>query len=199
LLTVALGGVFCGWLCPVHFLLEMTDSLRSHLIRFGVPVHDFRLRRSTKFAVLGLGSLATILLGAQIFPIIYPPAVLGRQTFEIIFFGSLGGGAVILLLLAVGEIFLSRRLWCRYLCPGGGLTALLSPLRVVTIKRPPSLCDSCAECDKACAFGLSPMTDRTGIECTSCLECVRACPTDALALRLRLQQSSVEEARAEAA
>jgi ferredoxin-type protein NapH len=186
LLTIVLGRVFCGWLCPVHFLLEMTDSLRSLIVRLGVPVHNFRLRRSTKFAVLGLGTLATAVLGAQIFPVIYPPAVLGRQMFEIIFFGSLGGGAVFLLLLAFGEIFLSRRIWCRYLCPGGGLYALLSPLRVVTIKRSPALCDDCAECDKACAFGLSPMTDRTGIECTSCLECVRACPTDALSLRLKL-------------
>lgn len=193
LLTVVLGRAFCGWLCPIHFLLEMTDSLRALLIRMGVPVRNFHLQRSTKFAVLGLGALATAVLGAQIFPIIYPPAVLGRQMFEGIFFGSLGGGAVFLLVLAFMEVLLSRRIWCRYLCPGGGLYALLSPLRIVTIKRTPALCDNCADCNEACAFGLSPMTDRTGIECTSCLECVRACPTDALAIRLKLRRPAAAQ------
>ena len=69
---------------------------------------------------------------------------------------------------------------------GRALYSLLSPLRVVQIERTPSLCDDCGDCNRVCAFGLSPMTDRTGIECTSCRECERSCPTDALALRLRI-------------
>ncbi len=186
LLTIVLGRVFCGWLCPVHFLLEMTDSLRATLVRLGVPVRNLRLKRGVKFAVLGLGALSTSVIGAQIFPLIYPPAVFGREMFEFIFYGSLGGGAIFLLAVALVEIFLSRRIWCRYLCPGGGLYALLGSFRVVSINRVPSLCDRCGDCDQTCAFGLSPMTDRTGMECTSCLECVRSCPTDALAIRLNL-------------
>jgi ferredoxin-type protein NapH len=183
-LTIVLGRVFCGWLCPVHFLLEMTDSLRAALVRMGVPVRNVQLKRSMKFAALGLGAISTAVIGAQIFPVIYPPAVLGRQTFEFIFYGSLSGGALFLLGIAIIEVFLSRRLWCRYLCPGGGLYALLGNFRVVSIQRIPPLCDNCGDCNQMCAFGLSPMTDMTGMECTSCLECVRSCPTDALSIRL---------------
>lgn len=183
-LTILLGRVFCGWLCPIHFLLEMADSLRALLARLGVPVRNLRLRRKMKFAALGLGAFSTAVIGAQIFPLFYPPAVLGRQVFELVFFGGLGGGAVFLLSLAIVEIFLSRRVWCRYLCPGGALYALLGSFRVVSIDRRPSLCDSCGDCNQMCAFGLSPMTDQTGMECTSCLECVRSCPTNALSIRL---------------
>lgn len=184
-LTILLGRVFCGWLCPVHFLLEMTDSVRAVFTRLGVPVRNIRLKRSLKFAFLGLGTLSTAVLGAQIFPMIYPPAVLGRQMFELIFYGGLSGGAFFLLAIALVEIFLSRRIWCRYLCPGGGLYSLLGRFRVITIHRIPSLCDDCGDCNKTCAFGLSPMTDATGMECTSCLECVRVCPADALSLRFK--------------
>lgn len=184
-LTLAMGRVFCGWLCPIHFILEMADSLRLWLKRLGVPLRDFRLHRRTKYAVLGLGTVATAALGAQIFPLIYPPAVLGRQMYMLIFFGGLGGGALFLLAVVLVEVFLSRRIWCRYLCPGGALYAALSPLRVVRIERKPSLCDGCGDCNQACAFGLSPMTDTTGIECTSCMECERACPADALSLVVR--------------
>ncbi|MBT3822135.1 MAG: 4Fe-4S binding protein [Nitrospinaceae bacterium] len=182
-LTALLGRVFCGWLCPVHFLLEMGDSLRSLLTRFGVPVRNFRLKRTMKYAVLGFGVVSTLGLGAQIFPLIYPPAVLGRQLFELIFFGSLGAGFLFLIALALAEIFLSRRLWCRYLCPGGGLYSLLGYFRRVSIQRNKSACDDCGDCNQVCAFGLSPMTDATGIECTSCLECVRVCAVDALVFR----------------
>jgi ferredoxin-type protein NapH len=195
-LTALLGRVFCGWLCPVHFLLEMVDGLRALLARLGVPVRNFRLRRTIKYAALGLGAVATLGLGAQMFPLIYPPAVLGRQMFELIFFGAFGGGIFFLAGLALAEIFLSRRLWCRYLCPGGGLYSLLSPLRVLTIRRVESLCDNCGDCDAVCAFGLSPMTDATGIECTSCLECVRSCPTEALGLRLEFLRGGLEESTA---
>ncbi len=183
LLTALLGRVFCGWLCPVHYLLEMTDGLRGILIRLGVPVRNFRLRRTMKYTVLGLGAVATLGLGAQVFPLFYPPAVLGRQLFELIFLGSLGAGILFLIALALAEIFLSRRLWCRYLCPGGGLYSLLSYFRCVSIRRNKSACDDCGDCNQACAFGLSPMTDVMGVECTSCLECVRSCPADALVFR----------------
>lgn len=182
-LTTLLGRVFCGWLCPVHFLLEMVDSFRGLLARLGVPIHNFRLKRTMKYTVLGFGAVATLGLGAQIFPLIYPPAVLGRQVFELIFFGSLGVGILFLIVLVLAEIFLSRRLWCRYLCPGGGLYSLLSYFRRVSIQRDKSACDDCGDCNQVCAFGLSPMTDTTGIECTSCLECVRVCAVDALVFR----------------
>ncbi|MFQ5693724.1 MAG: 4Fe-4S binding protein [Nitrospinota bacterium] len=196
LVTLLFGRVFCGWVCPVHFLLEIVDGLRSRMRRLGVPVRAFRLKRSTKYAVLGLGALATAVLGAQIFPLIYPPAVLGRQMFELVFFGGLGGGAVFLLAVAAVEVFLSRRVWCRSLCPGGALYALLSPLRTLSIQRTASRCDDCGDCNRVCAFGLSPMTDATGVECTSCRACVRVCPTDALALRLRLPLSAPSGGRA---
>lgn len=78
------------------------------------------------------------------------------------------------------ELTISRRWWCRYLCPGGALYSLLGWARLVRVQRKAALCDQCGTCVEVCPMGLAPMQDRFGLECDNCALCISNCPTSAL-------------------
>jgi ferredoxin len=101
------------------------------------------------------------------------------------------GTAWLALVLTFGAVALAvvykKRVFCRYVCPVGGIFGLYSmtaPLALTA--RDPKVCQSrcrSKDCAEACAwFQFAPHMDR-GAECSLCLDCVRACPHDNLALR----------------
>lgn len=182
--TLLLGRVFCGWICPGALLYEVGDRFRQLLHRAGLRPRNIRLPLVTKYGVLAVGLVAGAVVGVAVFPMVYPPAVIGREIYYRVFYGAFGSGLTLLAISLFIEIGISRRAVCRYLCPGGALYALLGAARVVRLRRISSACILCVKCDDVCGLGLSPMRDRTGMECNNCLACVAACPTHALTLRL---------------
>ena len=70
--------------------------------------------------------------------------------------------------IAAFEIFVSRRWWCKYMCPGGGLYSLIGFVRPVRMKLVQENCTHCGDCVVACPVGLNPMMNRLGIECGNC-------------------------------
>ncbi len=97
----------------------------------------------------------------------------------------------VLLALFLGAImalnWIAPRFWCRYLCPLGGLLALVAKvawLRPVAI----SDCSHCAQCAIACPTGTITVNkkgfDVDPAECTVCLDCMEICPEDVIAIRL---------------
>ncbi len=192
--TILLGRVFCGWICPVGFLLELTGKLRRVMRFLELRPGRARLWYGDKYLILGLGIAASFAIGLPVLGYLYPPALLGREVhngvtvmFDRAEDGLLGFSAAglsiaswFLLGIAFVEIAFAPRVWCRALCPGGGLYATLGRFRLVRVRRRPDRCTECGECVLACEMGLSPMTDRMGTECDNCGACVASCPDDAL-------------------
>jgi len=89
---------------------------------------------------------------------------------------ALGFG--LLLASVIGLSWLAERFWCRYLCPLGGLLALLSRLAIVKRTVAPE-CNACGACTHVCPTA-TIRADRQfasdPAECTMCLECLAACP-----------------------
>lgn len=176
LLSLLLGRVFCGWICPADLLFELGSKLRAVA---GIET-NIKFSRLTKYAVLAIGAMSAFWLGTQVFAEIYPPRVLSGELYLWISFGLIGAGTWFLVVLVFFEVFVSERFWCRYVCPGGALYSLLGRYRLVRIRVKKSACTSCEKCLPVCEFGLDPMNGDMGQECNNCGLCIRACAPKAL-------------------
>jgi NapH/MauN family ferredoxin-type protein len=182
LLVGLFGRYFCSWICPYAVMVGFTNWLRPALTRLGVPVADIKLPPRTAVWVLAGVVVVTALTANQVAPLVYPPALIGREAFRVASTGAVGLGALIVGAAVLFDTFVSRAGVCRSLCPGGALFRLMSFRSPVTVERTASKCTSCTLCDVVCNMGQSPMTDLVNAGCDRCGRCVSACPTDALEL-----------------
>jgi ferredoxin-type protein NapH len=189
LLTVVLGRVFCSWICPAGLMFELTDKLRRLVPKRYFPGANLSFWRGHKYVLLGTGLLLSFFLGAPLLGLFYPPALLGRETALAVqtWFGgltkdpiqsgwfALSGISLFLFGIILLEWVVSKRMWCRYLCPGGALYSLLGRKRLLRLKNETSLCTECGECVRVCPMGLNPMRQEFGMECDHCFECLTHC------------------------
>jgi len=182
--SLVLGRVFCGWVCPATFIYELNDNLATWLRRLGIPISARKLDRRLKYLILGVGIVLSAITGSVVYAAIYPPAIIGRELYYAIAAGGFGAGASFFLLTLLFDLMVARRGFCRYLCPGGALYSLLGHFRLLRIQREVKLCNDCAKCNAICQFGLDPLNDGFGQECNNCSACIAVCPTDALVFKL---------------
>ncbi len=199
--TLLLGRIFCSWMCPVGFMLELSDKLRNVLKVLEIRPHDVHFARGTKYVLLAVGAATAFITAAPVLGYIYPPAIFNREAHDLVFgifdraeegkFGFWAGGLTWMSLVLMGillfEVFVSRRWWCRYVCPGGALYSLIGTVRPVRVNLIAKNCTHCSDCVKACPIGLNPMLNKMGIECDNCGECISSCHDDALKYAIRVR------------
>jgi ferredoxin-type protein NapH len=190
ILWILLGGrTFCSWVCPYHLLAEWAESLHLLLARKKI-VKDRSFHRGVRtifYVVFALLALAT---GYTVFETISPTGILSRALIY-------GPGLALLWVLALllFEVFVSRRAWCRYVCPIGmtyGIVGVLSPVRV---QYNVLHCHHEGDCRSVCEVphvlsmtvrGCSPGVDvDLGADCTRCGMCVDICPTSSLSFKIK--------------
>jgi ferredoxin-type protein NapH len=93
---------------------------------------------------------------------------------------------VFFLLTVLFDLMVTRRGFCRYICPGGALYSLLGRFRPLRVERDVGQCNDCVKCNIVCPFALDPMHDDFGQECSNCAACIAVCPTDALEFSVRM-------------
>jgi polyferredoxin len=182
-------NAFCGWLCPFGFIQDMVSSFsiwiqkRVPAVRkavktlktrgAGLAVLD-RYLRFLKYGVLAWAVLGAAAYGFMVFRDVDPWAALWGL-LEL----SLGVGTIVLAIVLVASLFVERP-WCRYACPLGAATGLVSKLSPFYLKREAEACKACAICTKACPMGLPVHTATTikSADCIGCLECVDECPRE---------------------
>ncbi len=183
-LTLIFGRFFCGWICPATLLYELNSNVAVWLRQSGMPQADIKLDRRIKYILLGAGLIISAVMGAVIVALVYPPAIIGRELYNAIALGGFGSGTVFLMFTLLFDLLVSRRGFCRHLCPGGALYALLGRYRLVRIQRQVESCNDCAKCNAVCEFALDPMRDDFGQECNNCTACIAICPTQSLSFSL---------------
>ncbi len=178
--TLLLGRVFCSWICPGYLLFELSGKLRRLLQIAEVPPAEVSFSLKNKYIVLVIGLLFASFFSMPLFALIYPPAVLSRIAHAWIFGTAMTGMLVLIGIIIIFELFISPRWWCRSICPGGALYALIGWPRLVRVKLNSGRCIHCNKCQQVCEPRISPLTDSCSIECDNCGQCVRHCPEQAL-------------------
>tara|TARA_R110001583_G_scaffold6879_2_gene34509 strand:- start:66 stop:1118 length:1053 start_codon:yes stop_codon:yes gene_type:complete len=187
--TLLFGRFFCGWICPATLLYELNTNLGIWLQKQGIGTGSRRFDRRLKYGVLLAGLLLSTLTGSVLVAAIYPPAIIGRELYYALALGGFGAGTLFFIATLLFDLLVARRGFCRYLCPGGALYALLGRYRLFRIQRQVGHCNDCAKCNAVCEFGLDPMHDDFGQECNNCSACIAVCPTDALIFAVQIQDS----------
>jgi len=180
LVTVVLGKVFCSWICPANLLFEISGKLRKLLRLAELPPAEVEFSRANKYVLLAVGLLVAAIVGLPMFALAYPPAAMSRLIHAWIFGTSLTGVLILLGIIALVEVAISPRWWCRAMCPGGALYGLIGWPRLLRVKLDRDRCTQCRKCVAVCEPGLDPVRESYGIECDNCGECVRHCPDRAL-------------------
>ncbi len=182
ILYALLGRVFCGWICPLGLLLDLTDDIRQ---RFITRKRGKQMSRQIKYVLLGIFLALSLLIGLPTFTLTSPINILTRNLL-------FGFGPEILLVVGIVavDLFYSQRAWCRYLCPLGAFYSLLGRFAIfhIRIRNQGEACTLRAHCTRSCPMGLNVLkgevlakhTIITNPECTRCGTCIEGCEGDVL-------------------
>jgi len=170
LLTLVLGRVWCGWMCPMGTILYWT-----------------RFKKFKKKKIKPT-SLLLIIKYILLIPIIIV-AIFGLLSPA---FGWMDKNPLVTLIIIISVLVISIILnlitdlfWCRYLCPLGGAMALISKISFMRrIVR--SGCKDCSLCEKACSMGtIDPENGYKNVkgECIVCIDCMAVCRSNSNGFR----------------
>jgi len=180
LIALFCGRVFCSWVCPVSFFLELFDRLRKFVTGRKFLKNSLLVAKRLLWFVLIAELTLSMILGVPLFVFLSPPGLIGREIMMLVFFQTFALEGVILLLIFLLELS-TRRFFCRTFCPLGGLLAFLGRNRSLRVQVDQLNCTKCGICEKTCPMGLLPsIGEGASAYCWNCGECVDSCCYDAL-------------------
>ncbi len=179
-LASLLGRVFCSWICPISLLSELLERVIRLVRRRRYRAAGNPLPRQILWFVLVGELLLAMILGAPIFVFLSPPGLVGREIMLLVMFGTLALEGIVVILVLIMHL-VSKRFFCRYLCPLGALLALLGQRRQLKVEVDHEECVQCGRCKLACPMGLDPARQEGGSAyCWNCGDCLDSCQVDAL-------------------
>ncbi|KNF08347.1 FMN-binding domain protein [Gottschalkia purinilytica] len=198
LITLILGPIFCGWLCPFGAFQEFIYKISSKLF----PKSKRKLKLSEemdkKLSVLRyILLLLVIILTVNGYHLILSTI---DPTYSLLYiplgyFNALG--ITLFIFIIVIGIFIERA-WCKYLCPYGALLGILNKLKIFKITRKDQTCIGCTKCNRKCpmAIDITKYDEVNNLKCVSCMECIedKVCPSaNTLILESSIKNKKIEK------
>jgi len=180
LLALLLGRVFCAWICPISFLSELIDRLIRIFSKKRYRKDLIKLPKRLFWFSLIIEITLAMILGTPIFVFLSPPGLVGREIMMAVFFHTFVLEGIVVFIV-LGLHMLTRRFFCRYLCPLGALLGIIGAKRRLVVIHNPSICNRCGMCKNACPLDLNPTKgDSLSAYCWNCGECIDVCKKRAL-------------------
>jgi polyferredoxin len=174
---------FCGWICPVGTVWEGFSAVGRALTKgrqVRVPTWLDWGGRGFRFLLTAL----TVFLLLVLLPV---QEAVDFRSLPYMWVADMKILTIMLqptyLLVALLAGVLSTLfgpVWCRYLCPVGGLYAAVGELSPCKVARNEANCTHCSRCTKVCHAFVDIESKQVvrDTECDGCMDCVKSCPAD---------------------
>ena len=214
LYAIMFGRMICGWLCPFGLIQDLLYKIKSP-----------KMKKSPVTRVLSFLKYAIFVFFVLVVPITYAIRNVPTPAFckYICPAGTIEGGLALLsnklndsffamlgplftwkfllmVSIVVSTVFIYR-VFCRFICPLGGLYGLFNKISIFGVKVDEEKCTHCNLCVAQCKVDIKHVGDQ---ECISCGECIDICPTKAISWKgpkilLKPNEIPAEEAAADPA
>jgi len=181
-LTLIFGRIFCGYVCPLGAIQELTS-----MIRFKPKLNYSRTYKKRKdflrWGFFAIYVISSIFLGLKTSLFMNP-----INGFLILWtpFNVVILIAFLIFLTVIFISFFSYRIYCRFFCPFGALAALLGRISPLKIRRT-KYCNDCGVCEKICPT-LEGFEYSTKGECYYCNRCIDFCTNEMFIDNVKIAQ-----------
>lgn len=199
--TLIFGRFFCGWVCPMGALIDLTEWIFQKKTGKKKSI----VSNPEKFSQFKFGTLLVV-LAASIASVqwIYffdPMVIMTRFVGMVLMpvqravtqsspFTVLNADQFVLFVIAILLLSaVASRFWCRFVCPLGGFFGLVG--RFSTFDFFQDGCKGCPQCERSCPTGAitGPRSqDFRSEECIRCFNCLDACPRKVRTYTLRFHK-----------
>ena len=175
------GRMFCGYACPLGAFQEVISRINFK--------SDVKAQKQNKFHIEVPSTITKKIRWIFVFSIFFSAIIFGVELLS--YFNPFPGFSLIaftltisfigLIIITIASFFLYRP-YCRFLCPFGAGSDLLSRVARSKYERNDN-CVDCGLCEKVCPTQEAAADSNKG-ECYFCNRCIEICPHDAISLSL---------------
>ncbi len=189
------GRAFCAWFCWFGGYLDLVEWSLGDKLKIKLPRTMPLFLAAIPFIALFAKVYSSLLVnwfdglpGSFVFDLADTQPWGGQQTGISILITSILYGPVLL-------YFFGRHAWCRYLCPIGALLKIFNKFSLGKVRLVNEACNGCGKCNRLCEMqvdvlgNLKEYAQVISSDCIRCLKCTEGCPTNAIALRMRKDES----------
>jgi len=171
---------FCGWICPLGTFWEVFS-----LAGRKVMGKNIRIPRWLDLTGRAFRYLLTALIVFALLAMVPLAEALAFRSYPYMWVADIKTVSVMLqptyllvVIFAAVLSFLFGPVWCRYLCPVGGIYSAVGEISPCKVVRDDDSCIHCSRCNAVC-HGFVPIETSAVVndtECDGCMDCVNACP-----------------------
>ncbi|MEN8142345.1 MAG: 4Fe-4S dicluster domain-containing protein, partial [Thermodesulfobacteriota bacterium] len=176
LVTVVLGRVWCGWLCPQTTLSDLAEWAAR---RLGLTVKHNSLHGALwrKLLLQGVFGLLALLVASNLLWYFIPPQVFFVRLVTLDLHYATWISLILTGLLVYIDLAVIRRLMCKEICPYGRVQTAIVDKATLSLHLPDAELERCIECDSCLRSCPMEIDIRHGyqVECTDCGRCLDAC------------------------